>query len=158
MIKNTDMWDKTRPQGIKQFFSTCTLIKNRIMMICFGTQLSMKFVLLINLKLLTVANSFLLTIAEHENFSVNMKMPAIAGIFILISRENFMLDWVEYEKSFINSGPGKVKKTCSVDESYIVVIMRYFLFNWVSWAKGSGWAFWTYVKSQQSDNIFKKSI
>ena len=29
----------------------------------------MKFVLIIYLKLLTIANSFLLNIAEHENFS-----------------------------------------------------------------------------------------
>ena len=36
-----------------------------------STQLSMKFVLLINLKLLTIANSFLLNIGEHENFSAN---------------------------------------------------------------------------------------
>ena len=36
-----------------------------------STQLSMNFVLLINLKLLTTANSFLLNIAEHENFSAN---------------------------------------------------------------------------------------
>ena len=36
-----------------------------------STQLSMKFVLLINLKLLIVLNSFLLNIAEHENFSAN---------------------------------------------------------------------------------------
>ena len=36
-----------------------------------STLLSMKFVLLINLKLLTIANSFLLNIAEHENFSAN---------------------------------------------------------------------------------------
>ena len=36
-----------------------------------STQLSMKFVPLINLKLLTTANSFLLNIAEHENFSAN---------------------------------------------------------------------------------------
>ena len=34
-----------------------------------STQLNMKFVLLINLKILTIANSFLLNIAEHENFS-----------------------------------------------------------------------------------------
>ena len=34
-----------------------------------STQLGMKFVLLINLKLLTITNSFLLNIAEHENFS-----------------------------------------------------------------------------------------
>ena len=36
-----------------------------------STQLSMKFILLLNLKLLTIANSFLLNIAEHENFSAN---------------------------------------------------------------------------------------
>ena len=36
-----------------------------------STQLSMKFVLLINLNLLIIANSFLLNIAEHENFSAN---------------------------------------------------------------------------------------
>ena len=36
-----------------------------------STQLSMKFVLLINLKLLTIANSVLLNISEHENFSAN---------------------------------------------------------------------------------------
>ena len=35
------------------------------------TQLSMKFVLLINLKFLIIANSFLLNIAEYENFSAN---------------------------------------------------------------------------------------
>ena len=35
-----------------------------------STPLSMKFVLLINLKLL-IANSFLLNIAEHENLSAN---------------------------------------------------------------------------------------
>ena len=66
----------------------------------------MKFVLLINLKLLIIPNSFLLYIAEHEIFSankyenanylkfsllINMKIPTIVGIFIFISRENFML-------------------------------------------------------------------
>ena len=35
------------------------------------TQLSMKFVLLINFKLLTTENSFLLNIAEHGFFSAN---------------------------------------------------------------------------------------
>ena len=36
-----------------------------------STQLSMKFDPIINLKLLTIANSFLQNIAEHENFSAN---------------------------------------------------------------------------------------
>ena len=36
-----------------------------------STQLSMKIFLLTNLRLLTIANSFLLNIAEHDNFSAN---------------------------------------------------------------------------------------
>ena len=36
-----------------------------------STQLSMKFVLLMNLKLITIANSFLPNVAEHGNFSAN---------------------------------------------------------------------------------------
>ena len=36
-----------------------------------STQLSMIFFMLMNLKLLTMLNSFLLNIAEHENFSAN---------------------------------------------------------------------------------------
>ena len=37
----------------------------------YSTQLSMKFILLINPKLLTIVNSFLLSIGEHETFSAN---------------------------------------------------------------------------------------
>ena len=51
----------------------------------------MKCVLLINL-MMTIANSVLLNIAEHENFSAyKYEMPNIVVIFISISRENFML-------------------------------------------------------------------
>ena len=71
-----------------------------------STQLSMKFVVLINLKLhvlttansfvhlklLTTANSLVLNIAEHENFSANKYENA-----------NY---WIEHEKSFITSGLG----------------------------------------------------
>ena len=47
----------------------------------------MKFFMLINLRLLTISTSFLLTIAEHENFSANnKKMPTIVGIFILAEK------------------------------------------------------------------------
>ena len=59
-----------------------------IKLISCSTQSSMKFVLIINLKLLTIPNCFLLNIAEHEKFSAN---KYIVGIFIFISRENFML-------------------------------------------------------------------
>ena len=72
---------------------------------------------------------FMLNSAKHEfSLLINMKMPTIVGIFIFISRENFMLSyilqetivavsnlrfisqpnfmlsWVEHEKSFITSG------------------------------------------------------
>ena len=46
-----------------------------------STQLSMKFVLLINLKLLTIANSFLLNIVEHENFFANKYQNACFHIY-----------------------------------------------------------------------------
>ena len=36
-----------------------------------SVQLSIKFVLLLNLKLLLIVNAFLLNIAEHENFSAD---------------------------------------------------------------------------------------
>ena len=48
-----------------------------------STQLSMKFLLLTNLKLPTIANSFLLNKAEL--------LGTIVGILIFISRENFKL-------------------------------------------------------------------
>ena len=35
-----------------------------------------------------------------------MKMPTIVGIFIFISRENFMLSWVEHEKRLVTLMPG----------------------------------------------------
>ena len=36
-----------------------------------SAELSMKLVMLISLKLLTITNSYLLNIAEHENFPAN---------------------------------------------------------------------------------------
>ena len=40
----------------------------------------------------------------YVSLLIHMKMPAIIGIFIFISRENFMLTWVEHEKKFYNLG------------------------------------------------------
>ena len=36
---------------------------------------------------------------------INVKMPTIVGILTFMSRINFLLNLVEYEKSFITSGP-----------------------------------------------------
>ena len=35
---------------------------------------------------------------------INVKMPSIVGILTIISRINFVLSCVEYEKSFMTSG------------------------------------------------------
>ena len=50
----------------------------------------MKFIQLINPKLLTPANSFLPHIAEHENFSAN-KYENVNNSWHFHIRENFML-------------------------------------------------------------------
>ena len=39
---------------------------------------------------------------------INVKMPTIVGILTFMSWISFMLSWVEYEKSFITSGPSPV--------------------------------------------------
>ena len=36
---------------------------------------------------------------------INVKMPTIVGILTFMSWKNFMLSWVEHEKSLITSGP-----------------------------------------------------
>ena len=60
------------------------------------------------LKLLTIANSFLITYLSMKNsLLINMKMPTIIGIFIFINRENFMLNPVLHKRNFITSGPNK---------------------------------------------------
>ena len=77
---------RPRTQGYKTFFML--------------TQLSMNVVLLINLKLLPIANSFWLKLAEHENFSANK-----------YDKCQLLLSWVEHEKSFITSGPDQIVPT-----------------------------------------------
>ena len=85
-------WDATEsgPEFIKLF--SCS------------TQLSMKFVLLINLKLLTIANSSLLNIAEHETFSAYKYENAnyLLAEKISCSAE---LSTKKKKKSFITSAP-----------------------------------------------------
>ena len=79
-----------------KYYSLQTSSPEVIKLFSCSTQLSMKFVPLINLKSLKVANSFMLSSAEYEiSLLINMKMPTIVGIFIFISREKSMLSWVE---------------------------------------------------------------
>ena len=53
---------------------------------------------------------------------INMKMPTVVGIFMFISRENFMLSLFEHEKSFITSGPGLSKQF--PDETKIELLIK----------------------------------
>ena len=71
----------------------------------------MKFVLLINLKLLTIANSFLLiNIAEHEIFSANKhdkyENAKNSWHFHLLAEKISCSAELSMKKSFITLGPG----------------------------------------------------
>ena len=65
-----------------------------------STQLSMKFSLLINMKMPTIVGIFIFISREIFKFSllINMKMPTLVGIFIFISREIFMPSYVKHER------------------------------------------------------------
>ena len=71
-----------------------------------STQLSIKFQLLIKTKLLKNAN-FLAFKLSNVAFSmlINVKMPTLVGILTFISMLNFVLSWIEHEKSFIVPRP-----------------------------------------------------
>ena len=73
MKQQTHKIMKIRPRVIKLF--SCS------------TRLSMKFVMLINLKLLTIANAFLLNIAEHEIFSANKYENLLLAFLYLLAEK-----------------------------------------------------------------------
>ena len=76
----------TGPEGIKHF--------------SYSTQLSPKFILLINVKMPTI--SMINTLSER----LKARSLFICRYFSFLSSWNFMLSWVEHEKSLITSGPG----------------------------------------------------
>ena len=80
----------TRPRGYKTF--SCS------------TQLSMKFILLINVKMPTTV--CILTFISRINDWLWWLKPESSIDFGYLSSWNFMLSWVEQEKMFIASGPG----------------------------------------------------
>ena len=45
---------------------------------------------------------------------INVKMPTIVDILTFMSKKNFMLCWVEREKSFITSGPGFLSRNFQI--------------------------------------------
>ena len=68
-----------------------------------STQLSMKFSLLINMKMPTIVGIFIFINREFSCSAMFSKKEfAIVSNFRFIIRKNFMLSCVEHEKSFIN--------------------------------------------------------
>ena len=66
-----------------------------------------EFQLLIKLKYRQIKMFLALSLSDVVFIMlINVKMPTIVGILTFMSRINFVLSWVEYEKSFISSGPG----------------------------------------------------
>ena len=57
----------------------------------YKTEWSMKFSLLINMKMPTM-------LSMKFSLLINMKMPSIVSIFIFISRENFMLSYIKKQR------------------------------------------------------------
>ena len=75
-----------------------------------STQLSVKFILLINLKVLTIfLNFFHAQLSWACSAELSMEKVLIVGFFIFMTKWNFMLSWVEHEKSFISSRPGDMQ-------------------------------------------------
>ena len=71
-----------------------------------STWLSMKFSLLINMKMPTIVGIFIFISKEIFMLSYVSKIEfAIVSNLRFISRTNFMLSLVEHEKSFITSDP-----------------------------------------------------
>ena len=73
-----------------------------------STQLSMKFTMLINIKMPTIVG--ILTFISMTNIT-SERLKAryfflLIGILVFMSSLNFMLSCVEHEKSFVTSGPG----------------------------------------------------
>ena len=71
-----------------------------------STQLSMKFFLLINVKMPTIVG--ILTLMSGKNSILDLSEPKKAeflDIFLFRCIYNFMLNWVEHENKIITSGP-----------------------------------------------------
>ena len=75
--------------------------------------LSTKFQPLIKTKILTNEEVFFALSLSVVVFImlINVKMPTIVGILTVICMINFVLNWVEHEKSFITLGPACLSVT-----------------------------------------------
>ena len=117
MFGQTDVSKKRRPRSGPEV----------IKLFSCSTQLSMKFFLLINLKLLTFANSFLLNIAEHENFSANKYENAnYCWHFHILLAENFSCSVeLSMKKHFITSRPDVAEGMKIMKKYQLLSIINY---------------------------------
>ena len=65
---------------------------------------------------------------------INVKMPTIVGILTFISRINFILSWVEYEKSFIASGLDSTLVSVVSNGANICRLKHKYLVLWAVWS------------------------
>ena len=75
-----------------------------------STQLSTKFILLINVKMPTFISMINTTSAERL---YKQETSSFVGIVVFMSSWNFVLSWVEHEKSFITPRPSLQQMTTS---------------------------------------------
>ena len=64
---------------------------------------------------------------------INIKMPTIVCILIFINRQKFKVNWVEHEKSFITWGPGHSYIKVFVWRFDKVLIAVSLLSRWLDW-------------------------
>ena len=88
-----------------------------------STQLSTKFILLINVKMPTIVGilTFMSDKIQHLR-GLKQETSLFVGILVFMSGWNFVLSWVEHEKSFITSGPGHV--WYEVAHKFGLIVMR----------------------------------
>ena len=98
---------------------SCSLV---IKLVSCSTQVSMKFILLINVKMPTIAG--ILTFTSMINTtSVSLKAwnIYIYSIFIFMSSINFMLSWVEHEKVLQPQYPDYQYSNCRYPFCWIIL-------------------------------------
>ena len=99
------------PQGYKLF--SCS------------TQLKMKFSLLINMKMPTNIGIFIFISLENSTAKLSKKTAELVSNLLFVSRETFMLSWVEHEKGSITLGPGSAVFTQTLMSQYLDFLRLY---------------------------------
>ena len=131
-----------------------------IKLFSYSTQLSIKFILLINIKMPT--NVGILTCISMINTiyeRLKAKKSLFVGILVSMSSWNFVLSWVEHEKSFITSGPGPnytyklailaIPAIYTVDNSLSLIMSHFIGWHAVLLHSNLGWNKGFYGKKAQ---------